>query len=91
MGFNTFSAKRRRVRSIKIAIQRRIARCRIKPTIAPHSYGSLTAGLPFGNFLQGVDADRTACLVEGVTMQGWSTMGWVACNRLCFSESFGVR
>lgn len=44
--------------------------------------GDLEAGTEV--VLQGVDAERTACLVEGVTMQGWSTMGWVACNRLRF-------
>ncbi len=36
--------------------------------------------------LHSVNADRTACLVEGLTMQGWSTIGWVACNRLRFYE-----
>ena len=47
--------------------------------------GDLEAGTEV--VLQGVNADRTACLVEGVTVQGWSTMGWVACNRLHFSET----
>jgi hypothetical protein len=32
-----------------------------------------------------INQDRTACLVEGLTAQGWSTKGWVACNRLSFS------
>jgi hypothetical protein len=32
-----------------------------------------------------IDQTRTACLVEGLTAQGWSTKGWVACNRLSFS------
>jgi len=47
--------------------------------------GDLEAGAEV--VLQGVDADRTACLVEGLTLQGWSTMGWVACNRLRFTEA----
>ncbi|MEJ2607870.1 MAG: hypothetical protein P8Z41_14520, partial [Anaerolineales bacterium] len=46
--------------------------------------GDLQAGTKV--VLQGVDAERTACLVEGLTLQGWSTMGWVACNRLRFDE-----
>ncbi len=46
--------------------------------------GDLEAGAEV--VLQGVNADRTACLVEGLTLQGWSTMGWVACNRLSFYE-----
>jgi len=46
--------------------------------------GDLEAGSEV--VLQGVNADRTACLVEGLTMQGWSTMGWVVCNRLRFEE-----
>ena len=47
--------------------------------------GDLQAGSEV--VLQGVNADRTACLVEGLTLQGWSTMGWVACNRLRFTEA----
>jgi hypothetical protein len=33
-----------------------------------------------------LNPERLACLVEGLTLQGWSTMGWVACNRLRFHE-----
>jgi hypothetical protein len=46
--------------------------------------GDLQAGSQV--VLQGVNAERTACLVEGLALQGWSTMGWVACNRLRFDE-----
>ena len=47
--------------------------------------GDLEAGIEV--VLRSVNSDRTACLVEGLTMQGWSTMGWVACNRLRFYEA----
>jgi len=47
--------------------------------------GDLEAGTEV--VLHGVDAERMACLVEGTTLQGWSTMGWVACNRLRFSAT----
>jgi len=33
-----------------------------------------------------INQDRTACLVEGLTAQGWNTKGWVACNRIEFTE-----
>ena len=36
--------------------------------------------------LHGVSADGSVCLVEGEALQGWSTKGWVACNRLRFTE-----
>jgi hypothetical protein len=39
--------------------------------------------------LHGVSADGSVCLVEGETQQGWSTKGWVACNRLRFTEPGG--
>jgi hypothetical protein len=39
--------------------------------------------------LHGVSADGSVCLVEGDTLQGWSTKGWVACNRLRFTEPGG--
>ena len=37
--------------------------------------------------LHGVSTDGSVCLVEGETLQGWSTKGWVACNRLRFTET----
>jgi len=37
--------------------------------------------------LHGVSADGSVCLVEGEALQGWSTKGWVACNRLRFTEA----
>jgi hypothetical protein len=37
--------------------------------------------------LHGVSSDGRVCLVEGPVLQGWSTKGWVACNRLRFTES----
>lgn len=36
--------------------------------------------------LHGVSSDGRVCLVEGPVLQGWSTKGWVACNRLRFTE-----
>ena len=47
--------------------------------------GDLSAGQEV--VLHGVSADGSVCLVEGMTQQGWSTKGWVACNRLRFTES----
>jgi hypothetical protein len=35
--------------------------------------------------LHAVSEDGTVCLVEGPVLQGWTTKGWVACNRLRFS------
>jgi len=46
--------------------------------------GDLSAGEEV--ILHGVSADGSVCLVEGQTQQGWSTKGWVACNRLRFTE-----
>ena len=37
--------------------------------------------------LHGVSTDGSVCLVEGETLQGWSTKGWVACNRLRFTDT----
>ena len=36
--------------------------------------------------LHAVSEDGTVCLVEGTVLQGWTTKGWVACNRLRFTE-----
>lgn len=47
--------------------------------------GDLSAGQEV--VLHGVSADGSVCLVEGQTQQGWSTKGWVACNRLRFTEA----
>jgi len=33
-----------------------------------------------------ISEDRTACLIEGMTKQGWDVRGWVACNRLDFGR-----
>jgi hypothetical protein len=46
--------------------------------------GDLSAGQEV--VLHGVSVDGSVCLVEGATQQGWSTKGWVACNRLRFAE-----
>jgi hypothetical protein len=37
--------------------------------------------------LHGVTEDGMVCLVEGETLQGWTTKGFVACNRLRFTET----
>jgi hypothetical protein len=31
-----------------------------------------------------ISEDGTACLIEGMAIQGWEVRGWVACNRLDF-------
>ena len=36
--------------------------------------------------LLSVHADGRACHIEGKAFQGWEVEGWVACNRLLFSE-----
>lgn len=46
--------------------------------------GDLGAGQEV--ILHGVSADGRVCLVEGTVLQGWPTRGWVACNRLSFTE-----
>lgn len=46
--------------------------------------GDLTAGQEV--ILHGVSADGRVCLVEGQAQQGWSTKGWVSCNRLRFTQ-----
>jgi hypothetical protein len=46
--------------------------------------GDLEAGREV--ILQAVSEDGTVCLVEGTALQGWTTKGWVACNRLRFTE-----
>ena len=46
--------------------------------------GDLEAGLEV--ILHGISQDSTVCLVEGPVMQGWDAKGWVACNRLSFTE-----
>ena len=47
--------------------------------------GDLEAGSEV--VLHAVSEDGTGCLVEGPALQGWSTKGWVACNRLRFTEA----
>ena len=47
--------------------------------------GDLGAGREV--ILHAVSEDGTACLVEGPVLQGWTTKGWVACNRLRFTEA----
>ena len=47
--------------------------------------GDLNAGSEV--ILHAVSADGKACLVEGPVLQGWTTKGWVACNRLRFTEA----
>lgn len=42
--------------------------------------GDLAAGSEV--ILHAVSEDGRACLVEGPMLQGWTTKGWVACNRL---------
>jgi hypothetical protein len=46
--------------------------------------GDLEAGLEV--ILHGISQDNTVCLVEGPVIQGWEAKGWVACNRLSFTE-----
>ena len=46
--------------------------------------GDLEADLEV--ILHGISQDGTVCLVEGPVMQGWDAKGWVACNRLSFTE-----
>jgi len=46
--------------------------------------GDLEAGMEV--VLHSVSPDGLSCLVEGTAVQGWTTQGWVACNRLSFSE-----
>ena len=45
--------------------------------------GDLKAGSEV--ILHAVSEDGTVCLVEGPVLQGWTTKGWVACNRLRFA------
>lgn len=64
------------------------------PMFASTELGGLTGdGIWLGDLrageevvLHGVTEDGSVCLVEGKTEQGWSTKGWVACNRLRFTE-----
>jgi hypothetical protein len=49
--------------------------------------GDLVAGEEV--VLHGVSADGSVCLVEGEALQGWSTKGWVACNRSRFTDAGG--
>ena len=46
--------------------------------------GDLEAGQEV--ILHGVTEDGVICLVEGETTQGWTAKGFVACNRLRFTE-----
>jgi len=46
--------------------------------------GDLEAGSSV--MLLAVHADGRACYTEGKSLQGWTVEGWVACNRLLFSE-----
>lgn len=57
-----------------------------RPTLSEDGtwMGDLEAGIEV--VLQSVNPEGTSCLVEGVTVQGWTTEGWVACNRLSFNE-----
>ena len=46
--------------------------------------GDLEAGSSV--MLLSIHADGRACYIEGKAFQGWEVEGWVACNRLLFSE-----
>ena len=46
--------------------------------------GDLDAGLSV--MLLSIHADGRTCYIEGKALQGWEVEGWVACNRLLFSE-----
>lgn len=46
--------------------------------------GDLEAGIEV--ILHSVSPDGLSCLVEGTAIQGWTTKGWVACNRLSMLE-----
>lgn len=44
--------------------------------------GDLEAGTEV--VLHAISEDGSVCLVEGRVLQGWTTRGWVACNRLTY-------
>jgi hypothetical protein len=46
--------------------------------------GDLEAGNSV--MLLSIHPDGRACFIKGVSFQGWDVEGWVACNRLIFSE-----
>jgi len=45
--------------------------------------GDLEAGTEV--VLHAISEDGSVCLVEGPVMQGYTTQGWVACNRLSYT------